>query len=214
MQEDVESAGPRGCEGAPPPSVVLAAELEVASHDGDLAAGQDQDDQHQNNETEEIVDLMKPHRRQHVENLHEDSAEWQHAAHDDVKPCIHKPRLGWDVARDLIDAGRGLDGCLAEAEEGTGEHKGHGDAHPHAEQREERTEGHRSGGLLAPDEEVEDEEDTEADAREEHRGPDSIRPPPGAAEHLEEPGRGVASKGAHEDEEEQSSLHEGATVGR
>ena len=41
--------------------VILATELEVAEHDGDLCAGDDQDDEHQAQEAEQVVELVKPH---------------------------------------------------------------------------------------------------------------------------------------------------------
>ena len=38
----------------------LAAELEVTHHDGDLCAGDGQDDEHQEEEPEQVVELVQP----------------------------------------------------------------------------------------------------------------------------------------------------------
>ena len=69
VDEDVQGAAARGEEGPPPPVVVFGAELEVAHDDGDLGACEEENDQHQKEEAEEVVELVKPHRRQHVVHL-------------------------------------------------------------------------------------------------------------------------------------------------
>eukprot|EP00983_Pelagomonas_calceolata_P083333 1156138-Pelagomonas_calceolata.AAC.23 len=44
---------------APPPMVVLRAQLEVAEHDGDLRARDQQDDEHQRQEAKQVVELQE-----------------------------------------------------------------------------------------------------------------------------------------------------------
>lgn len=63
-----------------PPAVVFTAELEIAEHDGDLCAGDDQDDVHEAEEAEEVVELVQPHGGQDEEELDEDRAKGQDAA--------------------------------------------------------------------------------------------------------------------------------------
>ena len=58
--EHVARGGAGGEEGAPPPVVVLGAQLEVAHDDGDLGAGDDEDDEDQHEEAEDVVVLGEP----------------------------------------------------------------------------------------------------------------------------------------------------------
>lgn len=76
-----------------PPAVVLAAELEVAQHYGDLCACDDQDHKHQAKEAEEIVKLVEPHGAEDEEELNEDSAKRQNASNQDAEHRVHVPWL-------------------------------------------------------------------------------------------------------------------------
>ena len=58
VDEDVDGGRARGEEGAPPPVVVLGAELEVAHDHRDLGAGRDEDEEHQQREPEHVVVLL------------------------------------------------------------------------------------------------------------------------------------------------------------
>jgi hypothetical protein len=49
--------------------VVLAAQLEVAQHHGDLCTREAQDDEHQGQEAKEVVELVEPHAGQDEEQL-------------------------------------------------------------------------------------------------------------------------------------------------
>lgn len=49
-----------GEEGAPPPSVVLRAEVKVAQEDGGLSTHHNQHDESQHNETKHVVHLARP----------------------------------------------------------------------------------------------------------------------------------------------------------
>jgi len=71
--------------------VVLAAELEVAEHDGDLGAGDEQDDKHQAQEAEEVVELVQPHGGEDEEKLDEDRSEGQDAPYQDAEHRVHVP---------------------------------------------------------------------------------------------------------------------------
>lgn len=73
--------------------VVLAAQLEVAQHYGDLCTGDDQDDKYQAQEAEEIVELVQPHGGEDEEQLNEDCSKWQNAAYQNAEQRIHVPSL-------------------------------------------------------------------------------------------------------------------------
>lgn len=57
VDEQVAGRGARRQEGAPPPVVVLGAQVEVAQQDRGLRAGDHQDHKHQEQETEHVVHL-------------------------------------------------------------------------------------------------------------------------------------------------------------
>lgn len=59
-EEEVEASGGRGEEGAPPPAVVLRAEVEVAEEDGGLGTDHQQHQEGQHDETKHVVHLTIP----------------------------------------------------------------------------------------------------------------------------------------------------------
>ncbi len=69
----------------------LAAKLEVAHYNGDLSAGDDQDDEDQKEETEQVVELMQPNGRPDEEQLDEDCPKGQHPTHQNGKERLHVP---------------------------------------------------------------------------------------------------------------------------
>ena len=181
--------GPRGCatwgaarkkmeracgggveERAPLPRVVLVAQLEIRQHDGHLGACDDEDEQHEREEAEDVVEALQPDGGHDEEELDEDGAEGEDAAHQHVERAAHVPRLLGDLPRDLVGAARVLVQLGLEAEEGAEEDEGDGDAEPHADERHDRAEGHGARRAAAPDEEVEEERADEDDARVEEGG--------------------------------------------
>eukprot|EP00953_Heterococcus_sp_UTEX-ZZ885_P003160 2230-Heterococcus_DN1.PRE.2 len=89
-------------EAAPPPVVVLRAQLEVAEHHSDVSAGDQQDHKDQEEEAKDIVVLPHPDAAQYKEYLHKHSSKWQDAPYADCEQRLQKPRLvrdlAWDVA--------------------------------------------------------------------------------------------------------------------
>lgn len=57
--------------------------MEIAQQNCCLGAGYDQYEKHQEEESKHVVHLIGPQRAQNEEQLDEDAAEWQNAAHDD-----------------------------------------------------------------------------------------------------------------------------------
>lgn len=193
--------------------VILTAKLEVAQHDRDLRAGDDEDEEHDEEEAEDVVELVQPDGGQDEEQLDEDRAERQDAPDQNGEHRAHVPGLLRDLARDLVRAHGVLGGGLLEAEVAPDEDERDRDAEPQEDQGEHGAEGDGPRGLLPPDEAVEDEEGAEDDAREEERGLQGDLLPLGALEHLVQAGARVAGQQAHEDPQQEHGGHEAAAVG-
>lgn len=58
--------------------------MEIAQQNGCLRAGNYQYEKHQEEESKHIVHLIRPQRTQNEEQLDEDAAKWQNAAHYDA----------------------------------------------------------------------------------------------------------------------------------
>mmetsp|Transcript_116135 Transcript_116135/g.329135 ORF Transcript_116135/g.329135 Transcript_116135/m.329135 type:complete len:517 (-) Transcript_116135:424-1974(-) len=214
VEEDVQRRRCTSEERTPPPVVVLVGELEVRQCDGNLRAGDDEDQDHEHQETEKVVELVLPEGGHDEEELREDGAERQDPPHERGEDPPDVPGLRRDLPRDLVRAHRQGDRLLLVAEEGPEEDEGHRDAEPEHQEREHRGEGHRPGGLLPPDQEVQDEEDGEDEARVEHRRHEGHQRPALAAEELVEARLHVAREDAHEGEEEHHGLQQAAPVRR
>ncbi len=76
--------------------------MEVAEQDGGLGAGDDEDDEDEEEEPVHVVDLRRPDGVEDEEELDEDAAEGQHAAHDDAGDGLRVHALVGDLARDLV----------------------------------------------------------------------------------------------------------------
>lgn len=75
VDEQVERGEAGGEVTAPPPVVVLSAEVEVAEQDGSLGAGDAEDQKHQKQESKHVVGLGGPDRVEDEEELYEYAAE-------------------------------------------------------------------------------------------------------------------------------------------
>lgn len=110
VDEQIDRRKARREEGSPPPVVVLGAQVKVAQQNRRLRAGDDQDQKHQKQKAKHVVHLAGPERVQDEEQLDEDAAEGQDAAHDDAGHGLGVDRLVRDLARDLVGADRVLEG--------------------------------------------------------------------------------------------------------
>ena len=115
-----------------------------------------------------VVDLAAPDAVQHKEELDEDAAEGEHAAHDDPWDRLGVDRLVGNLPRNLVCPHRLLNRRLPEAEVGSDEGERHGHAEPEGEQRHQGEEGDGGRGPVVPQNQVEDKEVTEDNARAEH----------------------------------------------
>merc|ERR1719474_1660607 len=77
-------------------------------------AGDDQDDEHEEEEAVHVVDLAAPYAVQHEEELDEDAAKGEHAAHDDPGDWLSVDRLVGNLPRNLVGPHRLLDRRLPE----------------------------------------------------------------------------------------------------
>ena len=74
VSEHVESTWSRREHGAPPPAIILTAQLEIAQDDTDLGAGDTKNEEHQNQETVHIVKWIQPKSLQNEEQFDEDGS--------------------------------------------------------------------------------------------------------------------------------------------
>lgn len=84
VDEQVAGRGARAEEGAPPPVVVLRAQVEVTQQDRRLRARDHQDHEHKEQESEHVVHLTGPKRVENKEQLNEDASKWQYTTHHDA----------------------------------------------------------------------------------------------------------------------------------
>ena len=101
-----------------PPMIVFGAEVEIAEQNSGLTACDDQNSEYQKQESKHIIHLIRPNAVQYEEELNEDTAERQNAAHNYAGQGLSVNRLLWDLTRDLIGADRMLDCSFLEAEVG------------------------------------------------------------------------------------------------
>lgn len=81
------------------PVVVFGAKLEVAEHHGDVCASHDQDDEHQHQETENVIVATHPQGLQDEEHLNENCSVGEDAAHGDGEATPQEPRLVGDLSK-------------------------------------------------------------------------------------------------------------------
>ena len=108
-----------------PPSVILTAELEIAEHNSDLCACDDQDHKHEAEEAEEVVELVQPHGGENEEELNEDGSKRQNASNEDAEHRVHVPRLLGDLPGDFVGAHRVFKRWRLVAKVGADKHKRH-----------------------------------------------------------------------------------------
>ena len=192
----------------------LRTKVEVAEEDGGLGAGDDQDDEDEEEEAVHVVDLAAPDAVQHEEELDEDATEGKHAAHDYPRDRLRVHRLVWDLPWDLICPHWLLDWSFPEAKVGPDEGEWHRHPEPERQESDQREEWDRCGGAVVPEHQVEDEEVGEDNARTEHAGQQDVGLPLFSAKTLVDPRGHISGRGAQADEENESTGHEGAPVGR
>jgi len=117
--------------------VVLATELEVAHHDGDLGASENQNDKHNRQETKDVVELVQPERREDEEEFDEDSTEWKNASHQNREGWLHIPDLLGDLSWDLVGSHGWVLNLLLVSEIASEEHKRNGDTEPKSDESHE-----------------------------------------------------------------------------
>ena len=135
--------------------------MKVDHHDGYLAAGYHQDDKHQEEEPEHVVELILIDRWEYEEQLDEAGAERKDARHHGADHRVHVPDLRGNLSGDLVGSHGVLVWLFSVSEEISEEYQRQGDSKPHCYYPDDCHEGDGSTGVFAPDEEIDEESDPE-----------------------------------------------------
>mmetsp|Transcript_88810 Transcript_88810/g.177600 ORF Transcript_88810/g.177600 Transcript_88810/m.177600 type:complete len:403 (-) Transcript_88810:13-1221(-) len=169
-------------EGAPPPAVVFARELEVHERDRDKARHDEQHDERDEQNPKQRVDLVPPHARKDVVELNVDGGKGQEPRHEHLRQGLAVPR---DVFGDLP---RGLRGAAGRGEvprqvpprDGADDREGKRDQHVERHDDHHRVPGEGGGGPAGPGHRVHPREDGRERGgkheRVEHRVPHPVLP--------------------------------------
>ena len=114
--------------------VILGAKMKVGQEDGSLGTRDDEDDKDEEEKAEHVIGLMRPNAVENEEELNEDAAEGEDAAHDDSRERARVDGLVGDLARDLVCPHGMLDRALLEAEIRADEGQRHGHTEPQCQQ--------------------------------------------------------------------------------
>jgi len=85
VEEEVDGCETTRQEGAPPPVIVLRTKMEIAEQNGGFRAGDYKNYKDKEKETKHVVHLMGPNGIEDEEQLDEDAAKGQNAAHDNSR---------------------------------------------------------------------------------------------------------------------------------
>mmetsp|Transcript_15649 Transcript_15649/g.38974 ORF Transcript_15649/g.38974 Transcript_15649/m.38974 type:complete len:380 (+) Transcript_15649:47-1186(+) len=178
VQRHVQGDRATALEGAPPPAVVLGAQLHVRAQHADLRVdghGEQADEQHK---AKQVVEVAQPQRGHGKVELNEQRAKGQHAGSKEQQGGVGGQGGRGDMAGDLV----GLDGVLADghAQRQVAAHKRERDGHQEPHRHDGEVHGHRHGarGARAMDGDVDEREDGHDHARVEGGGArDHTRPP-------------------------------------
>ena len=161
INKEIDSSKTAREEGSPPPAVVLSAQVEVAEEDGRLRARDDEDQVDDGEETEHVVELVRPNAVENEEELNENATERQNSAHDDARQWLSVEILWWNLARYLVCSYWLLDRLFLEAKVGTSEDQRCADAKPESQESDQGTEGHGSRAFVDPENKIENEDQRE-----------------------------------------------------
>ena len=114
--------------------VVLGAEMKVGEEDGGLGTRDDENDKDEKEKAEHVVGLVGPNTIENEEELNEDAAEGQNAAHDDSWDGTRVDGLVGNLSRDLVRPNGMLDRAFLESKVGADEGQWDGYADPQRQQ--------------------------------------------------------------------------------
>ena len=213
VHEHVNGGTARGEEGEPPPTMILGTELVVHEEDGDLGAGEEEDDVHDEGEAEDVVVLVHPQRGHDEEQLNVGGGEGDHTGEGDGEVGVEEKAGVGDGTGDGGSDGGVVDGLLLVAKVGTEEDQGNGHAAPHGGNDEYVEEGHGADGMLEGQDDVEEDEQSEARGGEGGGRQQGAGLPGTAAEGLVQAAGGVAGDDAAEHVQDEGGNHERTATG-
>jgi len=214
IEKEVDCGKAGGQEGSPPPMVILGAKMKVGQEDGSLGTRDDEDDKDEEEKAEHVIGLMRPNAVENEEELNEDAAEGEDAAHDDSRERARVDGLVGDLARDLVCPHGMLDRALLEAEIRADEGQRHGHTEPQCQQPHQCSKGDGGRRLLRPENQIHDEEDGEDDPGAKMRRQKHVRFPFLPAVHFVNTGRNVSCGRSEADVQDDDARHERASIGR
>ena len=88
--------------------VVLTAQLEVAEHNCDLSASDYQDEEHNEEETKDVVKLVQPYGGKDEKQLNKDCPKREYPSNENGECRVHVPSLFWDLSWDFVSLHRVL----------------------------------------------------------------------------------------------------------
>jgi len=143
---DEQTSGAAVEERVPPPSIILHTELEVRECNGNASSDDQQDDEHEAQNTKQLIWASTPHAVEDVEQLNVDCAERQESSHQHLIWQFTVPRNRWDFSREILSAHRSVEWSGESfARNATNEREGQTDKHPNGEHWKNSSEG-QSGG--------------------------------------------------------------------
>mmetsp|Transcript_5981 Transcript_5981/g.13763 ORF Transcript_5981/g.13763 Transcript_5981/m.13763 type:complete len:248 (+) Transcript_5981:859-1602(+) len=210
--EHVPRCGAPHEKGPPPPLVVLCAQLQVAQNEANLGADEEEDAEYEGKEPKKVVEAMLPDGREDEEELNKDGAKGEQAPNEHRDTPVQVPLLGRDLAGDGVGAGGESERLRAKPEVSSEKGERNTDEEGESQHGDKGPEGDGVGRTLSPDDHVEDEEDNRAHTLERQGGEHRDLELAFFLEDLAEPGGKVARESPREEEEEEDSVHERASV--
>mmetsp|Transcript_20032 Transcript_20032/g.66663 ORF Transcript_20032/g.66663 Transcript_20032/m.66663 type:complete len:282 (+) Transcript_20032:2137-2982(+) len=187
--------------------------MEVAQDDGDLSAGNDEDDEDQCKESKHVIETVLPNGRDNEEHLDKYSSKGQKSSHYNGRWKLQVPELGRNLTGDGVSLHWDSHRVLLVSQEGSEEYERQRNTKPQQSQDHESSKRNCSRRSLRPSDKVHHKENGKADSREDGRSPKGCLEMVVLLEHLAETSRHVASWKAHQHEEDEDRGEKCSAVG-
>jgi len=117
-------------ERTPPPPVIFRADLEIAHHNGNFSARDDENDHHECQEPKDVIELLEPNASENEEKLDKHCTERQNTPDKNGNDIVHVPRLQRNLTWNFVRAHRLFEWLSLEAHIASHERQWYGDAEP------------------------------------------------------------------------------------